>query len=633
MNVLETVFRALLDSSWRASWLIVLVLAVRYWVGGRVAARLLFWVWIAVAIRLLVPMSLPVAWSPFNLASWSGAPVHELKLFAPLAATPPAVAAANTPAAATVASHVTVSSTAALSVGEWAALIWAVGVVVLLSVRIRAGMRFARKLRRSAVAPGPTEAALLAAASRALDLRGMTVLVTDAVAAPALYGIFRPRVLFPRGFLENLSPSEIQLTLAHELAHVRRRDLLADALLHLAFVAHWFNPLVWLAARTARQDCELACDETVLRRVAGDGRERYGATLLRVARLTTESREPGFTLGVVSAKGQIKRRIQMIVANRSFPLLGTLMGGAVAVAVTGLSFTSEVAAQAPIRNRLPPTSAASVAAATAQPSASGVVYNPSVDRLDVLFPTGVVATVADRNITVADVRQHIAPLIPQMLQAARTQEEFNGRLSLLQNSAVKELVARALLIRQFHDQKDGEQARMIEAKQVDGAIADRIAEQFGGDRSKFLQYLKERGLTQREYRKQTEEDIIFNYMMAQERKVAGVVERKKPEPAEGKTIRLRVIQLTRAEGETDAALLEKANAILARFKNGESFESLAREFDDSKKRDRGGDWGWMGEADLRPPYRDAFVGLKKGEVSAPILAKEGCFLLYADDRR
>ena len=630
MNVLETVFRALLDSSWRASWLIVLVLAVRHWVGGRVAARLLFWVWIAVAIRLLVPMSLPVAWSPFNLASWSGAPIRELKLFAPLAATP-AVAAANTPATATVASHVTVSSTAALSVGEWAALIWAVGVVVLLSVRIRAGMRFARKLRRSAAAPGPTEAALLAAASRALDLRGMTVLVTDAVAAPALYGIFRPRVLFPRGFLENLSPSEIQLTLAHELAHVRRRDLLADAILHLAVVVHWFNPLAWLAARMARQDCELACDETVLRRVAGDERESYGATLLRVARMTTESRGPGFTLGVVSAKGQIKRRIQMIVANRSFPLLGTLMSGAVAVAVTGLSFTSEVAAQTPIRNRLPPTSAASVAAA--QPSAFGVVYNPSVDRLDVLFPTGVVATVADRNIMVADVRQHIAPLIPQMQQAARTQEEFNGKLSLLQNSAVKELVARALLIRQFHDQKDGEQARLIEAKYVDNAIADEIAERFGGDRSKYLQYLKERGLTQREYRKQREEDIIFNYMMARERKVAGVVERKKPEPAEEKTIRLRVIQLTRAEGATDAALLEKANAILARFKNGESFESLAREFDDSKKRDRGGDWGWMGAADIRPEYRDAFVALKKGDVSAPILAKEGCFLLYADDQR
>ena len=41
----------------------------------------------------------------------------------------------------------------------------------------------------------------------------------------------------------------------------------------------------------------------------------------------------------------------------------------------------------------------------------------------------------------------------------------------------------------------------------------------------------------------------------------------------------------------------------------------------------------MGAADMRAEYRDAFLALKKGEVSAPILAKEGCFLFYAEDRR
>jgi peptidyl-prolyl cis-trans isomerase SurA len=159
-----------------------------------------------------------------------------------------------------------------------------------------------------------------------------------------------------------------------------------------------------------------------------------------------------------------------------------------------------------------------------------------------------------------------------------------------------------------------------------------ISERFSGDRSRFLTYLKERGLTQRDYRKQVEEQIIYNYMRGQERKMAGTVQRAKSDSAE-RPIRLRIIQLTRADGESDAALLGRANAILGRFKNGESFEILARQFDESGKREQGGDWGWQGRADLRLEFQEPVFALNKGEISAPIMAKDSCLLFYAEDRR
>ena len=59
MNALEMIFQAVADTSWRASCLILLLLGLRRWVRGQVTARLLFWVWIAVALRLLLPISLP----------------------------------------------------------------------------------------------------------------------------------------------------------------------------------------------------------------------------------------------------------------------------------------------------------------------------------------------------------------------------------------------------------------------------------------------------------------------------------------------------------------------------------------------------------------------------------------------
>ena len=631
MNAFEELFRSVVDTSWRASWLILLVMGLRLVLRGRIAPTLLFGVWLLVALRLLLPMSIPTAWSPFNFAprpAVSGNETGESEAIAPgpLPAEP-----VDATAEVAQTAHQNVSFVRTLSAANGAALLWAGGVTALLLVRSLAWIQFSRRLRRSVAPPSRKETALLADAARSLDMGGVTLLVTDAVKSPALYGIFRPRILLPPGFAAQLAPLELRLTLAHELAHVRRRDLLADVMLHLAAVVHWFNPLAWFAVRLARQDCEVACDETVLRQVPGTEREGYGVTLLRIARLTTTARQAGFTLGVVASGEQIKRRIQMIIANRSFTPSGMLLGGAVIVALTGLSFTSELTAQTPIRSAVPVAQPAPAVAA--QYSSSGILYNPSIDRLDALFPTGVVATVGDRSITVAEVRRYIAPLIPRLQQDSRTQEDFNGKLTLLQNSAVKDLVARRLLIRQFHDQRDGEQAKQIPAEYIDNSIADTIAERFGGDRSKYLSYLKERGLTQRDYRKEVEEDIIYNYMRGQERKAAGPVSRPKVDPAVERPIRLRLIQLTRADGETDASLLEKANAILRRFKNGEGFESLAREFDQSGRRDRGGDWGWMGVADLRTEYRDAFIALKKGDVSAPIVVKEGCFLLYADDRR
>ncbi|MBL9212768.1 MAG: peptidylprolyl isomerase [Opitutaceae bacterium] len=631
MSLLEEIFRAVIATSWRASFLIGVLLVLRRGLRGQVAARLWFCVWIAVAVRLLLPVSLPTAWSPFNLHPWPA--------FASGGARPPAEVEAVPPEPVRSGEIVGRASepsggfpvTAGLSAMGGGALLWGGGVGVLLFLRFWAWGRFARRVRHSAVEPSPKVASRLTAAARALGATGQAFRITDAVGAPALHGILRPQILFPPGFVEQLSPGELRLVIAHELAHARRRDLLADAILHLAAVVHWFNPLAWVAARVARQECELACDESVLTRLPASERGPYGAALLRLARLTHGISGPRFTLGVVNARGQLKQRIQMITANRSFMNVGTLLGGALSLGCLGLSFTREATAQVTPAGEPPALVQAQPGPASGAP-APGIVYSPAVDRLDVLFPNGVVAAVADRTITVADVRRYIAPVVPKLQQDARTQEEFNGKLAVLQNSAVRDLVTRTLLIRQFHDRKEGEEPRQVAAEQVDTYVADLIAERFGGDRSKFLAHLKARGQTQRDHRQEIEEEIIYNYMRAQERKASGTVAR--PTPArDPRTIHLRIIQLTRAEGETDAALLEKANAILARFRNGERFEHLAREFDQSGRRERGGDWGWQGPADLRAEYRDAVLALQKGTVSAPIVVREACLLLYAEDRR
>lgn len=619
--MIPSFFHAVLDVTWRASWLILAVLCLRRLLRDRVPARVVFWVWIAVVVRLLLPVSFPAVWSPFRDRSVDR---------------PAVVLARNTVSLAGDASdRLAVAPTQAMSAGDgtavpaqasigwtgWCAIGWAIGAAVLLSARVYAYGRFARALRRSAVPEtinDPRDGAV-------------TVWVTDAVSAPALHGVFRPRLLLPPRFIESVTPAELRHVVDHELAHAARRDLLVHSLARGATILHWFNPLVWLAVQRMREDCELACDETVVRRMSENEREAYGATLLKIVTLGDFRTLPPLGLGVVESKRQIKRRIHMIAAPKSSTVTGAVLAGAVLALATVLTLSRETqAAPAPtLTPAAPPVDSAVPARKTLAKAA--IVYDTAHDGLDRLFPDGVVARVSDRTVTVADVRREIQPLIPMLQQEARSQKEFDERVNKLQNSVVEQLVGRVLRIKEFHQSVDGEPERKVAAESVDKAFADRVNEQFGGDRAKFLAYLQDRGETLDGYRSQVEEDIIYSYMRAQERKLDGTTSRAKT-PGPG-SAHIRVIQLSRQGSETDAELTEKANAILARLKNGESFAALAQEFDRSSRAKKGGDWGWITRDELKPSIADRVAQMKPGEVSAPILMSDACMLIYVEDRK
>ena len=630
------IFRAVLDVSWRASCLILAVIALRSMLQVRLAARMLFWIWIAVAVRLLLPVALPTVWSPFNFVRFADRPGSGIAV----GRDAKTAAARHTDSAATTATNSIArprslpAPRAKPTLAQWAALGWSAGVLALLVVRTWAYVRLVRTLRRSRAEPDPATAALLAEIARRMGFPEIDACVTGAVRTPALHGILRPTLLFPPGFLEKLTPHEIRLTVAHELAHDRRRDLHVQVLIHTAVIVHWFNPLAWIAARLARHDCELACDETVLRDLTATERESYGATLLKIVGLAHGVASPPLGLGVVESKQQLKRRIQMIAAQPSPTLARTLLGCALFALAVGLSLTAETLTQ-PAPSAAPARVPAEVrTVAAAEPAPARFAYDSFTDGLGVLFANGVVATVGDRVITVEDVRREMKPLVPQLQRQARDQDDFKQRINRLQNEIIQELIGRVLLIKEFHVPAEGEGAKHIPAEYIDNVIADAVKEQFDNDRTKLLAHLQARGVTMTEYRHEVEDDIIYHYMQSQLRNLDKKVNPSpaKSDGAEGE-VHLRIIQLKRSAAETDAALLEKAKAILGRFKNGEAFEALAMKFDEDQRRDKGGDWGWQSPAGLKSEYREKLSTLKPGEVSAPIVTKEGCFLLYVEDRK
>lgn len=285
---------------------------------------------------------------------------------------------------------------------------------------------------------------------------------------------------------------------------------------------------------------------------------------------------------------------------------------------------------------------AAIAGATSVLAQPAATPPPLGDNLNLRFANGIAAIAEDKVITVDDVRREIGQYIPSIEKESKNEKEFSDKLEALQDSVIQDLVDRVLIIKEFYKEKDGKEARHIPPAYIDNRMDEILSGQFDNDRSKFLAYLRSRGTTLREYRREQEEDIIYHYMQQQQRKSQSVVspvrietfyKENKDRFYEEDKVHLRLIQLSRANEESDADLRAQANDILRRIRSGEKFEDLAKEFSKDARRSKGGDWGWQRRSDFRKEFSDAAFGLKKDEVSEPIILPEGCFLLFAEDRK
>jgi beta-lactamase regulating signal transducer with metallopeptidase domain len=155
---------------------------------------------------------------------------------------------------------------------------------------------------------------LLVDTGRQLSLEQLPAIVfsPDAV-TPAVYGVFRPVLLLPEHYLDDLSPEEAEHVLLHELCHLKRGDLWVHGAVLLLQVAYWFNPFLLWANRQLRHVREMCCDQTLAARLL-DRTEAYRKTLLNTAReLLTERVELGMgLLGVFEEPFWLVARIRWL---------------------------------------------------------------------------------------------------------------------------------------------------------------------------------------------------------------------------------------------------------------------------------------------------------------------------------
>lgn len=144
--------------------------------------------------------------------------------------------------------------------------------------------------------------------------RKITVRTSDEISSPLTYGVINPTILLPER-MTDLSSSELEYVVAHEITHIKKNDVVYKWFLTLAVCVHWFNPLAWVMLVMAGRDIELVCDEAVLKN-RRDIRRDYALTLIKME----EKRVPAFCVGFGS--NFVKERIVTIMKFKKTTIVG-----------------------------------------------------------------------------------------------------------------------------------------------------------------------------------------------------------------------------------------------------------------------------------------------------------------------
>jgi len=223
--------------------------------------------------------------------------------------------------------------TRALDWQAWSLVAWLLGVVVMFA-RLTLLVALAwRTGRRSHLIDDPAVLAEFHSVRTQFAIRRQIRLAaSDALASPAVWGAIWPTVLLPAAVLGEISPEQLRLVLAHELAHVRRHDYLVNLMQLGVEAVLFFNPAVWWISRQVRLEREACCDAWAAR-VTGSPTQCARALVDWAAR----SKTPELMLAFANRDkaSPLRDRISRLVVPGYRPVARVSPGGLLALVVVG----------------------------------------------------------------------------------------------------------------------------------------------------------------------------------------------------------------------------------------------------------------------------------------------------------
>lgn len=292
-------FLAVFNMSIAASYVALVILILRILLK-RAPKGFSYILWLAVAVRLAIPMSPTSDFSLLKLLKPESKSDAEFISFAPevssLMKAPvldngirkiSTVLGSTLPGASS--SNLVNPLQTILSISS---IVWLAGIAVLLVYSIATYLRMHRRIRTATLIKD-------------------SIYETDQVDTPFVYGFIRPRIIVPTG----LNTQQMSYVVMHEQVHIQRKDYWIKPFAYLLLIIHWFNPLMWLCYAQMSRDMEMSCDERVVSRLGNSSIGGYATTLLSLS--INHKPLPGHPLAF--GEHHVKARIRNVLAYRKLP--------------------------------------------------------------------------------------------------------------------------------------------------------------------------------------------------------------------------------------------------------------------------------------------------------------------------
>ncbi len=318
---MANIFLTYLGISATVGAVVLLIMLASPLINRRYAAKWKYYIWIFLAIRLLIPLSgmyhNPPQSRPTSAVSdtspASGAavyrPIEEYRVQPrrfvveiPVEATGQI---ANTPDTTTVRPK--------LSIFDIVFSAWIAGIIIFAAVPVLSCLHYKYRIthRGESIEAGEAYEILLRMKSR-LKIRGNVLLIRyPKAASPMIIGFIKPALVLP---CDEFSTEELQFIIRHELIHLKRGDVYIKLLCVVANAVHWFNPIIWIMRKEMAVDMELSCDEGVIRGKRSDVKRAYTEALM--SSLTRQSSKgSALTTQFYGGKKTMKKRFTNILGH------------------------------------------------------------------------------------------------------------------------------------------------------------------------------------------------------------------------------------------------------------------------------------------------------------------------------
>ncbi|OBZ13254.1 M56 family metallopeptidase [Bacillus sp. FJAT-26390] len=336
---MQVFFDWVIRASLMASVLVILIVMIKWMLRNKLQPKWHYFLWFPVVIRLVLPWAPESSYSVYNLlpikqplsneflsgslydisnryeqrnqlknnedspSGWTLKGSSDVTVHS----------AANVPEQEIPAMQSFVNLLSKITLRDMLLFVWLLGVIVLSLITLIANINVYRRIKKQPHVTNPAVLQVFEQCKRQMSVKQPILLTeTDEVPSPAVYGFMKPRILLSRSLIRSMDADQFRYIFNHELAHIKRRDVAMNWLMHVLVILHWFNPIMWVVYARMRADQEIACDALALSYIHAEQKAAYGQTIINLLEHYAGARRYPGLVGLSGNYKHLKRRILMI---------------------------------------------------------------------------------------------------------------------------------------------------------------------------------------------------------------------------------------------------------------------------------------------------------------------------------